>query len=556
MDLTEKLMMRFNKRMVGLKAEYSTFEAHHRELAEYVLPRIGRWLTSDTNKGGKKNGKIIDNTGKMALGVLASGMMSGLTSPARPWFNLAHPDPDMQERKGVKMWNETVKQRMNAVFSRSNLYDSLPRLYSELGTFGQGPIGLFDDDISVIHTQNFTQGEYWIANDFRGIVNTFAREFRLTVAQVIEQYGIENVSQTVKGLYDNGSYDSWVDLYHLVEPNIGRDIDKADSINKPFRAVCWEKSSSKKVLSFQGFDEFPIFCPRWDVNSGDVYASSCPAMDALGDIKQLQLHEKRASEAVEKMVRPSMVASPEMRNKHKSQLPGGVTYSSFVNGKPGFQEAYKVDFRINELEEKSAQIRSRINKAFYADLFLMMSGSDRRQITAREVEERHEEKLLMLGPVLERLNKELLDPLITRTFNIMWRKGLIPPPPPELQGAEMKIEYISVLHQAQRSVGVSAVDRLMGFASNVIALNPSSRHKINFDQTIDEYGLMLGTAPSLIRSDEEANALAQAEADAQQQQQRAVMGMNAVKAVKDLSQTQGGDNTALSTVINSIQQNQ
>lgn len=547
-------MTQFKSRMSGLKSEYTTFESHHRELAEYTLPRIGRWLVSDTNKGGKKNGKIIDNTAKMALGVLSSGMMSSLTSPARPWFNLAHPDPDMQERQSVKVWNKIVMQRMNAVFARSNVYQSLPRVYSELGLFGQGPMGLFEDDDDTIFTQGYTQGEYWIANDKKGIVNTFGREYRLTVAQMVERYGYKNVSEKVRSLYDRGTYEAWVDLYHIVEPNTGRDFEKSDSINKPFRDVVFETSSSSHVNSFKGFEEFPIFCPRWDVNSGDVYASSSPGMDALGDTKQLQLHEKRGSEAVEKMVRPSMVADPSMRNKHKSQLPGGVTYSSFVNGKPGFQEAYRVDMRINELEAKSKQIRERINSAFFADLFLMLSNSDRRQITATEIDKKYEEKLLMLGPVLERLNRELLDPMINRTFNIMWRKGQIPPPPPELQGVDMKIEYVSVLHQAQRSVGASSVDRLMGFAANVININPNSRHKINFDQTLDDYSSMLGTNPSLIRSDEEAQKLVEAEQAAMQQQQRAEMGMNAAKTAKDLSQTQGGDGTALETIINSIQQ--
>jgi len=553
MNLNEEQFKRFNARIAGLKQEYNTFEAHHRELAEYILPRLGRWLLTKTNEGGKKNGKIIDNTGKMALRTLSSGMMAGLTSPARPWFNLESPNPEVQEIQSVKMWLDTVKKRMNVVFARSNLYDSLPRLYAELILFGQGPIALFEDlDGSIIHSQTFTQGEYWIANDAKGRVNTFARSYRKTVSQVVEKFGIENVSETVKNLYDRCSYDAWVDLYHIVEPNNGRDFKKADSLNKLFRNVYWEQSSNKKVLSFNGFDEFPVFCPRWDVNSGDVYASSCPGMDALGDIKQLQLHENRSSEAIEKMVRPPMTAHPNLRNKHKSLLPGGVTYADYVNGHPGFQPTYQVNARINELEGKSEQIRNRIDKAFYADLFLMLSNTDRRQITAREVQERHEEKLLMLGPVLERLNKDLLDPLVERTFNIMWRAGLIPPPPQEIQGMDVKVEYISVLHQAQRSVGVSSLDRFMGFAGNVMQMNPDTRHKVNFDETLDQYGAMLGVSPAVIRSDDEAQALAQQEAQAAQQAQQMQSAESMARMAKDLSQTQNSDDSVLNNIMNNI----
>lgn len=555
MNLNAEQFKRFKARISGLDTEYSTFEAHHRELAEYILPRLGRWLLSKTNEGGKKNGKIIDNTGKLALRVLASGMMSGLTSPARPWFNLESPNPEVQEMQSVKLWLDTVKKRMNVVFTRSNIYDALPKVYSELILFGQGPVAIFEDFEDVIFAQTFTQGEYRIANDAKGVVNTFSRSYRKTVSQVVEQFGIENVSETTKNQYDKGNYDQWVDLYHIVEPNNGRDFQKADSINKKFRNVYWEQSSNTKVLKFGGFDEFPVFCPRWNLNDGDVYASDCPGMDALGDVKQLQLHEKKASKAVEKMVDPSMVADPSLRNKHKSLMPGGVTYSAYVNGKPGFQQAHDVNLRINELEAKSAQIRDRINDAFYADLFLMLSNSDRRQITAREVEERHEEKLLMLGPVLERLNKDLLDPLIARTFNIMWRQGLMPEPPQEIQGMDVKVEYVSVLHQAQRSVGVSSLDRFMNFAGSMMQINPGTRHKINFDEAVDQYSSMLGVNPAIIRSDDEANELAAQEAQAAQAQASAERAKTMASAAKDVSGIKADDDSIVSNMIDNLQTN-
>lgn len=552
MDIDEELFKKLKARIGALNGEYTTFEAHHRELAEYILPRLGRWLLTETNQGGKKNGKIIDNTGKMALRTLASGMMAGLTSPARPWFNLESPNRDLQDVQSVKVWLDTVKKRMNIVFARSNIYDSLAKQYAELILFGQAPLALFEDDTDVIHSQVFTAGEFRIANDAKGKVNTFSRAYRRTVMQLVERFGYKNCSETVRNLYDKGSYDQWVDIFHLVEPNSGRDFRKADSINMPFRGVYWEQASSGKALEFKGYEEFPIMCPRWDLKSGEIYADSCPGMDALGDVKQLQTHEKRSSEAVDKMVRPPMVADPTMRNKKKSLVPGGITYSSFINGNAGFKEAYQVNPRINELEAKSEQIRNRINQAFYADLFLMLSTTDRRQITAREVEERHEEKLLMLGSVLERLNKELLDPLIDRTFNIMLRAGLIPEPPPELAGVSIKVEYISILHQAQRSVGVSSLDRFVGFAGNIMQMNPDSRHKVNFDQSIDEYGSMLGVNPSVIRSDDEVRALQEQEQAALAAQQQMAMAQAGAGIAKDLSQANTEGDNALSQLTGAV----
>lgn len=158
----------------------------------------------------------------------------------------------------------------------------------------------------------------------------------------------------------------------------------------------------------------------------------------------------------------------------------------------------------------------------------------------------------MLGPVLERLNKDLLDPLVERTFNIMWRAGLIPPPPQEIQGMDVKVEYISVLHQAQRSVGVSSLDRFMGFAGNVMQMNPDTRHKVNFDETLDQYGAMLGVSPAVIRSDDEAQALAQQEAQAAQQAQQMQSAESMARMAKDLSQTQNSDDSVLNNIMNNI----
>lgn len=552
MDISHEQMKRFNSRVKGLESERSTFEPHWRELQEYVLPRLGRFMLSDTNKGGKKNGKIIDNTGKIALRVLSSGMVAGLTSPARPWFNLESPDPELQERQSVKEWLDKVKQRMNAIMSRSNLYDALPRMYSELALFGQGPIALFSDMEEVIFAQTFTAGEYFLANDYKNRVNTFGRSFRKTVGAVVSFFGRDNCSDTVKNLWDKGNYDDWVDIYHLVEPNQGRDASKMDKVNKPFRSVYWEQSVSDRALRVDGFEEFPIFAPRWEVNDGDIYASSCPAMDALGDIKQLQNHERRSAEAIDKMVRPPMVAHPALKNKHKSLLPGGVTYGQDASGQTGgFQPAYLVNPRINELEAKSQQIRDRINSAFYADLFLMLSMQSK-TMTATEVAERHEEKLLMLGPILERLNNELLDPLISRVFNIMYRMQLVPPPPPELEGVDLKVEYVSVLHQAQRAVGVSSVDRWLSMIGGLAQIKPEAVHKVDAFDIAARYAEMLGIPPSMVVGNDEANAKVQEINDAQAQAQQLESAKTSASIAKDLGQVPTGEDSLINQVAGAL----
>ena len=183
------------------------------------------------------------------------------------------------------------------------------------------------------------------------------------------------------------------------------------------------------------------------------------------------------------------------------------------------------------------QVEARINKAFYADLFLMMANSDRRQITAREIDARQEEKLLALGPVLENLHSRLLNPLIDRTFNIMARAEILPPIPDELQGSPLRVEYISVMPMAQKSIGTGALERSTMFVQTLAQADPSVIDKIDLDQAIDEYSTMIGIDPRIIRDDE---VVAQNRAQRQQMiqmQQAAEMAKTASETGKNLGQT-------------------
>jgi hypothetical protein len=270
------------------------------------------------------------------------------------------------------------------------------------------------------------------------------------------------------------------------------------------------------MLRQSGFDEFPAMAPRWDVTGEDIYGTDCPGMTSLGDVKALQIEEKRKAQAIDKMSNPPLSGPATLRNVPVSSLPGGLTIYD-QGERQALAPVYQVDPRIQELMLDIQRTEQRIERAFYADLFLMLSMSDRRQITAREVEERHEEKLLMLGPVLERLHNELLDPLIDRTFAVMLRastdgngrwldRAVIPEPPQELRGVDLKVEYISILAQAQKAVGTVGIERIAGFVGGIAALNPEVVDKLDLDQMVDDYGELTGVSPKLVRPDDDVVA--------------------------------------------------
>lgn len=212
----ETLKEQLTKQLGMLEQERTTFEPHWRELSDFIIPRGSRFLTSEANRGDRRNNKIVDPTATMANRTLSSGMMSGITSPARPWFKLATPDPEMMDYGPVKLWLETVQNRMNDMFNKSNLYQSLPIIYSSLGTFGTGALAVLEDDEDVIRTMPFPVGSYYIANSPRLSVDTCFRKFSMTVRQLVREFGLNSVSSSTKIAFENGTYEKWVDVVHAV----------------------------------------------------------------------------------------------------------------------------------------------------------------------------------------------------------------------------------------------------------------------------------------------------------------------------------------------------
>lgn len=548
------LRERIERRLGELKQERNSFLPHWQELTQFLSPRTGRYLSIDRNKGQKKNDEIINSAATIALRTLKSGMHAGMTSQARPWFRLTTDDADMMMNSAVKQWLFDVENRMRIVFARSNFYNVMPQIYGATGGHGTAAMAIIEDADTVIRCFPFPVGTFMIALNDRLKCDTLYREFPMTVRQIVMQFGLDVVSQSVKNMWDRGNYEQPVEVAHAIEPNRDRDPNRANSNHKPFRSVYWETGSSKEnILRDSGFDEFPVMAPRWDVEGDDVYGYS-PGMDALGLVKGLQFYEKRKAEAIDKLVRPPMLADSILRTSGSNILPGGVTYidNLAVQQHAGFRPAYQFTPNTNELRADIEAIKGEIRKIFFEDLMLMFAQSDMPQVTAREVEERHQEKLLVLGPTIERFGEELYDPAIDRTFAIMMRRGMLPEPPDVLQGQPLKIEYISVMAQAQKLIGTASMERVAGYVGNLSQFNAQSVDKFDVDAAIDEYASMHGIPPNIIRSKDQVDGIRAQRAQAEQAQQAMAMlpaMSSAATAAKTLSDTNIEDTSALTRML-------
>lgn len=541
--MADKDLYDFLQRRAGeMKTERTSFEAHWRELADFIRPRRGRFFISDRNKGDKRYNKIINSIATQAFQVARSGMLAGTMSPARPWFALeVASDPELMEYAPVKEFCYKLEKLIQRIYSESNLYDMSSIMLGETLQFGTGCMSHEDDFNDVARFYTHTVGAYAIAQNDRNIVDTLSREFEWTVEQVVSKFGLENCSQSVKDLYDKGSYGQWVPVCHYLYPN--DEYDPESKLSKPFRSIYYEPGRKdddrNKFLSDKGYYEFPAYVLRWELTDGDIYGTDCPGMTALGDIKQLQNQEKQKLMGIQKMVSPPMKAPPSMRNTPVNTLPNGFTIYDGEPSKEGLAPLYMVNPQLGELRIDIDALETRIKNAFHNNLFMAISDMEGIQPKNQfELAKRDQERLLQLGPVLQRFERDFLDPLLDRTINQCSRAGLIGGPrgipiPDELQGQDLQVNYISSLAMAQRSVGTGGIERLAGFVGSLVQIGKmDALDKFDADQAIDEYSKVSGVPPSVVVPDELVAATRQQRAEQQKAAQDAAMAESVAGTAK------------------------
>lgn len=536
----------FERRKSSMKLERESFDGHWKELAQFVQPRRGRFFVSDRNKGDKRHNFIINNKASQAHKIARAGLFAGVMSPTRPWFKLSTPDQGLMKFDPVVLWLHQVEEQMRRIFNESNLYNMAPVMLAELLLFGIGLMSHVDDDETVARFYTHTIGSYWLAQDDRFNINTVCREMQMTVEQVVTQFGLENTSVRVKDLWDKGNYDSWIDVTHFIDPNPDVNPNGVLATSKPFRSTWYERGiqsasnvpvEEDQFLKKSGFDEFPMYAPRWDVTGEDIYATDCPGMTSLGDIKGLQIEEKRKAQAIDKMVNPPLVGPASFRNVPITSLPGGVNIAEVVQGSETLRPVYTVNPQLGDLKEDINAIERRIDQAFFVDMFLAISNMEgiqpRNQL---ELAKRDGERLLQLGPVLERVHGDFLTKLIDRTFNQMIRNNLLPPIPEELQNTPLKVDFISTLAQAQRAVATGSIEQLAAFISGIAPIWEDAADKFDADEAIDKYADLIGVPPSIITGDEEVQAIREQRAQQQQAQLSAQLAESATKSAAQAGQ--------------------
>lgn len=537
---------RYERRLRDLKSEAQKWDVSWKDIRDYVAPTRGYF--DDNPNDGKEvdHQRFIDDEAERANDNLANGLSSGLTDPSRPWFKLKAPAP-IASRRDVLEWVADAEQIMRDLLLKSNFYDSTNLVFKELGAFGTACVIQLEDYESVFRFRTFTIGEYFLGAGADGRINSFARTYQMTVSQLVEEFGEENVSDTVRESFQRGEVDGWVTVNHVIVPNPQRREGKLDVSGKAFHSCYWEHNSpSDTFLRISGFEEFPIHAPRWETKTTSCIYGRGPGSKQLGNSKQLQKMVFDKLVMFDKTVDPPVQVNGEIEDVNT--MPGGVSRSSALVKDSGVRAAYQISADFAAINDTIDRCKSDIKEGFFTDLFraiLELKGSTR---SAEEIASRFKEKLFLLGPLLNRLHGEYLIPALERSFAITYRLGLLPPVPPVLEGQELKIEFISMLAQAQKELAIGPMERTVATAVNLAKDVPGILDNIDFDKFIVEHADLSGAPPKIIKDPAE---VARIRAQRAQQEMAAQLGAGAeviAKSAKELSQAKLNQGSVLDAV--------
>lgn len=556
MPVDVDLLKHCEERAGVLKEKRRSWESDWRDLSRFVNPHRGEWFKGGDssgkgeNRGRQKNQAILDPHALFALRTFVAGFEGGVSSPARPWFRFTVPRQDVAGLAPVRTWLDDCAMRMAVVFNSGNVYSVLPMVYEELAQFGVGSTILEFDREDVVRMYQMTAGEFWLGIDNRGAVDTLLRCFMYSHRQIVQRWGEDARPESTKKK-GTADYDSELKIWHLLEPNADYDASRWDAKGKKFRSVYWTDAAKVgEMIAIKGYSRWPVMAPRWKPVGNDAYSRG-PGHDGLPDTKSLQVFTKRLHNGIDKHVNPPMGAHVSLRTSANSVLPGAMNYFTTADKGSGMWPLYQPEpSAINEVRVQIQDTRQTIDKAFYADIFLMIDNMEgvqpRNQL---ELQLRKEEKMMMLGPVLRSVHDELLQPLISETFDIMMEQRLFLPPPKELHNMPLNIELISVLAQAQKAASLGTIERTFAFAGSIASAKPEVLDKLDADAAMDVYADNIGAPASIIVSNDDVKKIRAARAKQQAGAQAAQAATAAADTGKTLSETDvGGGRNALQAV--------
>ena len=387
---------------------------------------------------------------------------------------------------------------MYKAIEESNFNSEINEVYLDLCCFGTS--ALLVEPATQEDKFNFKTvhlSEVAVAEDVDGKIDTVYRKLKFSARQATQLWPDVDLGDAIKHAMQTKPYKEF-EFIHAVYPR--PDIPETGELTQPELrpwASCWVAVKDRKMIEEGGYYENPWMVPRWSKLSADVYGFS-PAMMARADNRTLNAAKLFEMRAWEKSIDPPTLANYNGIIGDLRLDPGGLTYVRDINGIRPFENG--AQWQVSQI--KSSELITNIRRAFFNDQLQLHEGPN---MTATEVRARMELMQQILGPVVGRLQSELLNPLVQRLFMIMFRNGQFMEPPTELMegGNKLDVEYVSPLARAQRMEEVFAVERWFNQLMQMAQADPTVMDIIDFGSVGRMLGKRLGVPADAMKSEEE-----------------------------------------------------
>ncbi len=473
-----------------------------------------------------------------------------LTPSTSPWFRLRPSIKELADIKRVAQWFDDVTELILRVFSQVDIYSHLYNVYLEFVTFGTGALMIEEDEIDDIRPVDFTFGEYRVMTNGKKKPDTWAYQCYMYPHEMATRFGEDSLSDNAKRALKNKSKELFR-VRWMIRPNDGKVVPQMG--DWPYISIYWESDRGgheEEALEIKGFEEFPLQVPRWATISNDIYGKESPGQKQLGNVKMLQSMVEDFLIAIKRVGDPPMVSdgSHSMINT----LPGGLTESpNSIGTSIGVRPLFERDPNLQAILMGIEYWTRIIQERFYTHLLLIISGVDNDRKTATEIIARNEEKYGFLGPILNRVFNELLEPMIQRTFNILGRHGYFDedgelPMPPELIDQDYDISFTSILAQAQQAIGLNQIDRYVERMAMLAQVKPEALDNMDADGIASLYARV---APASASMDvDERDELRAMRAQQEQMMQQMAMMESGSQSIKNLAGADTSGENALTSM--------
>lgn len=517
-----------------LKGVRGIWESHWQDVADFVMPgRTG--FNTTIVKGEKRHQLIYDGTAPWALGELAAALHGMLTSPFNKWFLLATSDPKLMQERDVRIYLEKCEESLFAGFNsaEADFNSQAHELYQDLAGLGTGVMDMEETPGVDPGFRFWTRslGECCIAENAAGRIDTLYRKFPMSARAAYQQWGDAVGPKLYKLMMEEPDRD--VMIIHEVRPRVDRDMDRWDVTNKPFSSI-YVSAEDNWLISESGFDEFPHLVPRWTKAAGETYGRS-PAMTCLPDIKMLNKMWETIIKAGQKVLDPPLMVPDDGFFLPIRTTPAGINF---------YRTGMSKDDRIIPLETRgnipvgldmADRRMEHVLRCFYQDRLKLQK--EKIEMTRYEAQERAQENLRAMSPIVGRLQIEFMNPLVERAFRIQEKQGRLPQPPDILleRGASLNIVYVSPMARAQRISEADSLQSAMALLAPLIQASPEMMDNFDGDAIARSTKDWFGFPEKLMNSQSKVRQARQARAEMMAREQERADAETAGKVAPQLA---------------------